>query len=175
MHADARIRNLKLAWAAALLTGVVAWLAAPEIVVTETSGNGCGQWNATELARHRAQLALFLLLPLIAAETLAAVWVRLQRANLKCFSALASAGLVWTLSLLWQPVNDVYVWSQIFSFFVVPVVLVASAVWFALAGPRGRREAEPMPAVALSLLALLPPFAFITLVLWTRTPWQWSC
>ena len=175
VHADARMRYLELAWAAALLTGVVVWLAAPEIVVTETSGNGCGQWNATELARHREQLALFLLLPLIVAESLAAVWVLVQRENLMRFSAIASAGLVWTLLLLWQPVNAVFVWSQILSFFVVPVVLVASAVWFALAGPKGRRRAESMPAVALSLLALLPLFALITLVLWTRTPWEWSC
>ena len=71
-------------------------------MVTETCGKACGRSNATELARHREQLAVFLLLPLIVAESLAAVRVLLQRENLKRFSAIASAGLTAA-----QPVGPV--------------------------------------------------------------------
>jgi hypothetical protein len=176
MSADkARTSGLALAWTAVLAAGVIAWLGAPDIPVTETTGNGCGRWNRAELSQHREQLAVFLLLPLLLAEGVAAAWIFLRRANLKKFAALVTGGLAWVLLWLWQPANIAYVWSQLLSIIVVPAVVLAILAWFLWAGPRGRERSEPLPPGALSLLALMPPFAFITLVLWTRTPWIWTC
>jgi hypothetical protein len=172
---DARTSGLALAWTAVLAAGVIAWLGAPDIPVTENTGNGCGRWNSAELTRHREELALFLLLPLLVAEGIAAVWIRLRRANLKKFAFLATCGLAWVLLWLWQPANIAYVWSQLLSMIVVAAVVLAILIWFLVAVPRDRELSAPLPPGAVPLLALILPFTFITLVLWTRTPWIWSC
>jgi hypothetical protein len=176
MSADkARTGGLGLAWTAVLAAGVIAWLVAPDIPVTENTGNGCGRWNGAELGQHREQLALLVLLPLLVAEGIAAAWVILRRANVKKFAVLAAGGLAWVLLWLWQPANIAFVWSQLLSIVVVPASALAILVWVLMAGPAGGKRSEPLPRRALALLALVPPFAFITLVLWTRTPWIWTC
>jgi hypothetical protein len=170
-----RTRALGLAWAALLAVGVLAWLAAPDIPVTENLGNGCGRWQSAELSQHREQLALFVLLPLLVADGIAAAWVALRGANLKQFVLLAAGGLAWLLLWLWQPANPAYVWSQLLSVVVVPVVALAIVVSVIVAEPTNRERSEPPPKGTLALLALVPPFVFITLVLWTRIPWIWTC
>jgi len=168
-------RGLGLAWAGVLAAGVILWLAAPDIPVTETSGNGCGQWNDAELGEHREQIVLFLLVPLLLADGIAAAWVALRREDIAKFVLLVAVGLAWVLVWLWQPANTAYVWSQLLSVVAVPLVALAIVVWVMVAEPTKRDRAEPLPRGALALLALVPPFAFITLVLWTRTPWIWTC
>ena len=171
----AKTRGVGLAWAGVLAAAVILWLAAPDIRVSETLGNGCGRWNSAELSEHREQLVLFLLVPLLVAQGIAAAWVALRREDVKKFALLVAGGLAWVLLLLWQPANTAYVWSQLLSIVVVPVVALAIVVWVIVAEPTNRERSEPLPRGALALLALVPAFACITLVLWTRTPWIWTC
>ena len=99
----------------------------------------------------------------------------MRRANVKTFAVLAVSGLAWVLLWLWQPANVAYVWSQLLSIVVVPASALAILVWVLMAGRARGERSEPLPRGSLALLALVPPFAFITLVLWTRTPWIWTC
>ncbi|MBE2319321.1 hypothetical protein DVA67_025315 [Solirubrobacter sp. CPCC 204708] len=170
-----RSSGLALAWMTVLAAGMFAWLGAPDIPVSETSGNGCGRWNGAELSLHRKQLVPFLLLPLLIADGIAATWIVMRRADLKKFGVVATSGLAWVLTWLWQPANVAYVWSQLLSVIVVPAVVLALLIWSAIAGSAARQRSEPLPRGTLPVLALVPPFAFITLVLWTRTPWIWTC
>jgi hypothetical protein len=105
----AKTRGLGLAWAGVLAAAVILWLAAPDIRVSETLGNGCGRWNSAELSEHREQLVLFLLVPLLVAQSIAPAWVALRREDVKKFALLVAGGLAWVLLLLWQPANTAYV------------------------------------------------------------------
>jgi hypothetical protein len=170
-----RTTGLALAWITVLAAGVLTWLGAPDIPVSETSGNGCGRWNGAEISQHRQQLVPFLLLPLLTADGIAVAWLVTRRANAKRFAVVATGGLAWALGWLWQPANIAYVWSQLLSLIVVPAVVLALGVWCVIAGSTARKRSEPLPRGTLPILALVPPFAYITLVLWTRTPWIWTC
>ena len=144
----------------ALAALVVAWLAAPDIPITDHGGSGCGQWTPAEVVRFREQLATYALVPLVVAVIGAAYWT--GRRSTVVAALVTTAGVA---AVLWEPANPAYVWLTLGGVLLSPVWFGA-LLWILW---RGSRD-----AIAV-LAGLAPPLLLLALVLATRTPWIWSC